>query len=496
MHITKRVLLFILFVIPFIASSQHETRWNAQISGGPVVFYGDVMEHDLIYPALDNNDAWKFGIGAGLEYSLNRYLGLRGQLKYSEIGGIRNITDYYFDGTLVDVSLQARLNFSEILGNHNPYRTFNVYGLAGVGLSNWETERKRISDDQVVRTSGGVDVGMLDMTTEGFVPAGLGVSVRMSDKFDLNVEGLMNITNSDLLDAKEGGSKYDMYSYTSLGLTYKFGSQTTRGGRKKKDRIDHRIDTEKEDQEPVQKEEPSTQEPEPVEVTIESDIPEEIKSGQTFAATININKGNLDGAATLRQVFPQGIDIQPLSLAGGEYNFMNQVFTVNWMNMPGEQSNLKIAYRVKTADMDGGTYPISGIFTYTQDNKSKLTPFKNSLKVIAPEKTKEQIAQEKEDAGEYEAMKRGVVFRVQIRAKYQKKMSIQAIADRFHISEKIYEDYHNGYYIYTVGNFSTYEQARRKRDNLIHEHGVKDAFVTAFKNGTRVDKLKELDQFK
>lgn len=81
-------------------------------------------------------------------------------------------------------------------------------------------------------------------------------------------------------------------------------------------------------------------------------------------------------------------------------------------------------------------------------------------------------------------------YRVQIIAKYGKTMSIDYLRDLYNIpAGQIRQDTHNGFYIYSVGSFSTYEQAREKRNYLRTHNGIRDAFVVAFKNGNRLDKL-------
>jgi len=81
-------------------------------------------------------------------------------------------------------------------------------------------------------------------------------------------------------------------------------------------------------------------------------------------------------------------------------------------------------------------------------------------------------------------------YRVQIIAKYGKTMSLEHLSNLYNIpGSQIREDTHNGFYIYTVGSFSTYEQAREKRNQLRTHNGINDAFVVAFKNGNRLDKL-------
>lgn len=81
-------------------------------------------------------------------------------------------------------------------------------------------------------------------------------------------------------------------------------------------------------------------------------------------------------------------------------------------------------------------------------------------------------------------------YRVQIRAKYGNAISINHLSNIYNIStSQIKQNRHNGYYIYTVGSFSTYEQARVRRNELRLNNGITDAFVVAFRNGSRLYKL-------
>ena len=81
-------------------------------------------------------------------------------------------------------------------------------------------------------------------------------------------------------------------------------------------------------------------------------------------------------------------------------------------------------------------------------------------------------------------------YRVQIRAHYGSAISTTYLSNKYHIERwKIREDKHNGYYIYTMGSYDTYEQARTARDSIRRSYKISDAFVVAFKNGYRLDKL-------
>jgi hypothetical protein len=81
-------------------------------------------------------------------------------------------------------------------------------------------------------------------------------------------------------------------------------------------------------------------------------------------------------------------------------------------------------------------------------------------------------------------------YRVQIRAKYGKPIPVSWLSRKYNIPvNQIREDKHNGYYIYTVGSYETYLQAKTRCNQVRNVNGIPDAFVVAFKNGYRLDKL-------
>lgn len=491
MNHMNQIILTIAVIVLAIPGFSQEKNWSVQLSTGPTIHYGDIMDHELFFPATDNNKAWNFSGAFALERRLNPYLSVRGQLLYGKLGGTRSsVTNpRYFEADIFDYSVQARIDLLNLFTNNNTNRNYNIYGLLGVGLSNWETDLINAKNNNILSRSGGVDVGMLKMTTEGFIPAGGGISYGLNNNFTLNLESTMRIANSDDMDAqKSGDSQYDMYSFTSLGLSYSFGGKQS----KQSARMDYNSDPlikQKTDSVSVPGEKTIEKEKSFFEAEIVSEMPEQVDAGQSYEVNIRINKGNLSGPATLRQVFPANFTVDPLKMENGDYNFANQVLTLNWKKLPAD-NKINLTYRVDTEDVEEGTYPISGIFTYTQNTQSKLLSFKNSIKVIAHKQLEEKKNYQVDDR-----IDENTIFRVQIRAKYKQKMSIPKLKERFNIDEKIYEDRNAGYYIYTVGRFSTYEEAKQKREILNNKHGIPDAFVVAFVNGKRLDELKNVDQF-
>lgn len=87
-------------------------------------------------------------------------------------------------------------------------------------------------------------------------------------------------------------------------------------------------------------------------------------------------------------------------------------------------------------------------------------------------------------------MSRAFEYSVQILAKYGTQIAMNKLSNTYNIPlTELRESMHNGYYIYSVGSFSSYEAAAAKRNQLRSNNGITDAFVVAFKNGQRLDKL-------
>jgi hypothetical protein len=79
----------------------------------------------------------------------------------------------------------------------------------------------------------------------------------------------------------------------------------------------------------------------------------------------------------------------------------------------------------------------------------------------------------------------GVYFRVQLAATSRFTDANTSFAVH-NLSKPVLVEQHNGLYKYTVGSFSTYDQANDFR-NLVLSKGIKGAFVVAYRNGRRID---------
>ena len=79
----------------------------------------------------------------------------------------------------------------------------------------------------------------------------------------------------------------------------------------------------------------------------------------------------------------------------------------------------------------------------------------------------------------------GIYYRVQLAATGRFSDANKAFAAN-NLSRPVLVERHSGLYKYTVGSFSTYEQANDFR-NTVLSRGIRGAFVVAYRNGKRIN---------
>ena len=375
-------LVFILLVPSGVAKAQKVSRannfkpyWNLNINGGTSLFYGDVKEKSLWPQTYSNHTEWRMGAGLMLGRQFTPFFGLRGQALYGQLSGIKTKSNEYFQSDYIELNLNGTFNLNSLIAGYNPDRKLNIYLLAGVGLTNFNSTLYRLSTAQVISKSGfGHGHGIGGRTLEGVAIGGMGISYNISHHLSINVESVNHLVNSDAMDLYTKNFKYDVYNYTSVGLSIKFGAKSRKSG-------------------------------------------------------------------------PQPQQMQP-----------PKPFTPTPAVVPPVKTK-EPAQPKEKADTIQKPQP--------KPKVKKPVPVRHILPV-----------------------KPILEYRVQIRARYEKPVSLNYLSKHYHIAKsRIRTDMHKGYYIYTVGSFGTYMQAKAERDILRKQNGITDAFVVAFKNGRRLDKL-------
>ncbi len=386
-------IFFLFFLIITInqginAQSQNSAYWKINLNGGTSLFFGDIKQY-RIWPITNYENEWRLGGGVAITRQFSPIFGLRGQAVFGQLSGTHRSWNRFFDDNYIEFNLNTVVNMSNLIGRTHNNRFANIYLTAGIGLLNYNTTLYRLSDKKIVGNEGnGNGKGIGGRTLEGIFSGGIGVDFKINDKFSVNIETTNRIMNSDKLDTWVNGFPYDVYNYTSLGISFKLGTSNKSIG----------------------------------------------VSQSAYERTNPRKQYNVESPKTIykKKVIPTPIETEIVPVS------------------PPVVSTKKIVTTVK-----------------------KAQPEPRAIKVYPePKKVK------------------ALEYRVQIRAKYNRPLKRSYLSAKYNIpASDIKEDKHNGYYIYTVGSFDTYEQARQKRNRLRSYNGATDAFVVAFRNGKRLIKL-------
>ena len=269
---------------PFPAKPRNQ--WELGVSGGMSSISGDVRATLPTFGwGLHARKALGYIFSLRLEYDYLDMKGLNWQPSYTSYVANPQITKYYsptahtpvfynYKSNIQELSVQGIFNFNNIRF-HKAKTETSFYMFGGVGVMTYSTAYNLLNDNnnnqpydysQVVNrfTPQGFTYankkaikdmlkGMLDNTYEtvaqrdpsqptifGGTPfrpilnLGLGMEVKLSEKFNIALEDKLTITKSDLIDGQqfqETGSitsyaasrDNDTYNYLSIGLNYNIG---------------------------------------------------------------------------------------------------------------------------------------------------------------------------------------------------------------------------------------------------------------------------------
>ena len=237
-----------------------------------------------------------------------------------------------------------------------------------------------------------------------------------------------------------------------------------------------------------------------------------------------VNRGDLskDQFAKIQENIPEGYDVQTIETQGGIFTFQNNVAKFLWMTLPPDQEFV-VSYKltpkegVKIEDLnltgdfsylvDGKTVnvvtnqangasvqdllakqgtaktenPISSV-DQTPDNKTNIE--ENNITTSVDAKTeKENITTSVTSVPD--PAKSLVFYKVQISAGH-KMIPVKSYFQKRKIKEPVSTEMLQGWYKYTIGNYSEYIKARDKRNKVWGTTPIKDAFVTAYNSGQRI----------
>ena len=376
--------LTLLLLLPSALKAQDKSYWEVNLNGGSSLFFGDIKQYQWA-PVSTYENEWRFGAGLQFGRQLSYVFGVRGQALYGQLAGTKREWKRYFQSDYIETNVNFTINFNNIFGLKRSDRFFNLYMITGIGLTQYNTTVYELGTNKMLAQVGnGHGKGIGGRTLEGILTVGVGADFRVTDNLHVTLESANRGMNSDAYDHWEKGFPFDVYNYTSLGISWRFGVG-------------------------------------------KSKAPPYHNSGEETPYYEY-------GADTTTQV-EDVVTPEPVQ--------------------PGQQVEV----------------------LQIEEPKPVQPP------VVVPATTK--TVQQTEPPA-----KPNPEFRVQIKAKYGKPLSREKLSAQYNIPvDEIQEDRHNGYYIYTVGSYATYNEARDRRNVIRNVNGIYDAFVVAFNECGRLDKL-------
>ncbi len=381
------ILTFVLF-LPSGLKAQDKSYWELNLNGGTSIFFGDIKQYQWV-PVSNNENEWRFGAGLQFGRQLSYVFGVRGQALYGQLAGTKREWKRYFQSDYIETNLNFTVNFNNIFGAKRSDRFFNLYMITGVGLTQYNTTVYELGTNKTVAMVGnGYGKGIGGRTLEGILTVGMGADLRINDNLHVTLESVNRGMNSDAYDHWEKGFPFDVYNYTSLGLSWRFGVGKTK--------------------------------PPPYHNTGEE--------------TPYYDDYNTDTTSQTEDM----ITPEPVQ--------------------PGQQV--------------------------------EVLQIEEQQPVAPPVVVSDTTSMAAQDQQPKQPVKPDPEYRVQIKAKYGKPLSREKLSVQYNIPiDEIMEDRHNGYYIYTVGSYATYNEARDRRNVIRNVNGIYDAFVVAFNKCGRLDKL-------
>ena len=216
-------LLAIILPLTFYGQNKTSSPFERYIylngNGGITQYFGDLNKNDLF------NKKMKAAYGLILGYQFSPVLGIRGQFMNGKLLSESEV-DYLnmglkLESSVWDGSIDLTLSLSNLIGGYKE-RTVSFYGFGGAGISSFSSRLTKLSDGSFVSANGKGNPPNKAIN-EFILPVGIGASLALAKKVDLNLEYRDCFLFEDYkLDMLKHGNKNDLYGYASLGLTYKF----------------------------------------------------------------------------------------------------------------------------------------------------------------------------------------------------------------------------------------------------------------------------------
>ena len=191
-------------------------NWQVGFNMGTLGYFGDVNTSKNIVSHM------KMGFEFTLSKQISPLFGIKGDLLIGKLQG-KTDSNLEFNSDLVEAMINASINFSTLCWGENRNQMINIYGLAGLGLGNFNGSTINKNTGATVHSFGhDSGKGINGYEIGGLGNLGVCVDFDLGNNMKATIESAFKFTADDKLDGVVSGFSHDVYNYTSLGIAYKF----------------------------------------------------------------------------------------------------------------------------------------------------------------------------------------------------------------------------------------------------------------------------------
>ena len=181
-----------------------------------------------------------FSSSAFVRYHFNELLGIGFNIHSGRIKGEKvNFSDgtaanLVFNDRAFNFDVHSYLSFSNLFWGYTSTRRLNIYGTLGLGYISWNGSLRDVVTSDVIFVKNRLRVADSNFKTSAvYFPLTLGLDYKLTPGLSLVFEGSLYTVFSDDVDFYKGGFGNDMLTFTSVGLSYRFGQKGAIRNKKK-----------------------------------------------------------------------------------------------------------------------------------------------------------------------------------------------------------------------------------------------------------------------
>jgi len=206
-------------------------RWSVDINGGSTQYWGNLKSRNF---GTTLKHTATFGYGIVLTRQISPVISIRGQFLMGNLKGRKELfsndssANLNYHSDFLEGNITVKMSFTDLIMGYKPNRSFTIYGLAGIGMSNFQGETVNYNTGIPVNRFGyGSGSGIKGYELDGMGTLGIGMTFRLSKAWDFTFENSMKFIHENKLNEINGKIPFDLYGYSSIGLSYKFGLKKT-----------------------------------------------------------------------------------------------------------------------------------------------------------------------------------------------------------------------------------------------------------------------------